>query len=318
MPSLHADFATLCRYIEAGFEVYPCVQNRQTGAYLPIQLNGQLGLYPSEVHKARKERHGITDLKLLQALVTQRQGITNAQGYTYRINLFRFFPMDHHFLVLDIDTHEGKASGRIQWDDYLKHHKFSHWCNLETFPCHVKTPNGGIHLYFRLPGTPPTDLKDLASSIEVSRKDKPITAAGSTRKGTLRSHYELYGDFSQAPYLPHFLYQDILLPQSSPLPKNATPFSRYKPYNHPSFPFHSRKKWNQTLEGIAEKARERCGGNHDFVVHICRYAKKTNEAHEAYYTKAELEAFLFAQPEVIDHERKDRGDTRGVLKSYFG
>jgi len=307
-----ADFETLEKYINAGFALFPCIYNPKANKYLPITLNGKIALYDTDEQKQAKERHGITDKDTLQALCNQSKTIVDEYNREHKIELFRIFPLDNKYIVIDIDTHDGKANGLVQWNNYIKQKHLENnpiYNNPANFPCYVESANGGLHLYFKMQYELPSKIKDIASSVEVCTKDHGETCAGSYRQGTKNNHYILHGSFENAPYLPKCIYDDI----QQPLPQPAINNQFNTSYNKGTG-----TKWNQSLEGIIEKARQKNGeGNHNLISLICHYAKKANEQDGTHYTKNEILNALFTLPEVIDHENKDKGDTQGVINSYF-
>ena len=303
-----ADFETLAKYIDCGFELYPCIskQDGDTIKYLPITLNGKIALYDTEEQKQAKDRHGITDKTILQELCNQTRTITDEYGRNHKIELFRIFPVDNKYIVIDIDTHAGKANGLMQWQQYIKKNQLDgtpHFKDLELFPCFVESANGGKHLYFRLDRELPQKIKNLATSIEISTKDHGETAAGSYRKGTKNNYYTLHGDLNNAPYLPLCILKDM---QIEP-PKPATTFKRT--FAGPN----NGTKWNQSLNGIVEKARTKGATPHDFAYWICKYCKMANDNDGTQYGKAEIENILFSLPELAQH---DKNDTQGVINSF--
>jgi hypothetical protein len=75
-----------------------------------------------------------------------------------------------------------------------------------NFPCFVKTPNGGYHLYFKERGEREVKIPHLPKAPSVEVKTKQLTAAGSFKDG---KPYILYGDISAAPLLPIFIKNAI-------------------------------------------------------------------------------------------------------------
>ena len=311
-----ADFATLAKYINAGFEIYPCLYSTKQNSYIHAYYkDGVLhyGLYETKQQRETRERHGITDLETLKTLCTE--SIKDEYGQQQKTTLFRIFPTDNKYIVIDIDTHKDKANGLIQWHNYIKQNNLygvEHFYDLAKFPCYTESANGGKHLYFKFPYDFPNKIKNLASSVEVSDRNHPETAAGSFRAGTKNGFYILYGDFKNAPLLPMCIYKDMN--GEPPKPVKQSFRSNYKQQEG-----QTSNLWNQTLEGIADKARQKAtGGNHDFINRFCTYAKRANAdpKHPTNYTKIEIESFLFSQPEVLDHETKDKGDTQSCINSH--
>jgi len=297
----HANFETLSKYIDAGFELYPCVYSKQQKNYLHINLNGKFKLYETEEKRQAKDRHGITDKALLQELCNQTKTIKG-----HAITLFRIFPIDNKYIVIDIDTHEGHANGLIQWQDYIKSKNLNtgYYKDLQQFPCYTESANGGKHLYFKIPYDIPPKIINLASSVEVCTKDHPETAAGSFRTGTKNKYYVLHGSFENAPILPMQIYKDIQ-------PKPEPPAMPIKQINKAAG---TKAKWNTTSDGIIEKARQKHGNEtpHNFAYWTCKYFNKANQE-GGNFSKAEIESVVFALPELARH---DRNDTRGVINSF--
>lgn len=299
-----ADYETLSKYIDCGFELYPCIYSNKYNKYLPITLNGKIALYDTDEQKQAKDRHGITDKTILQALCNQTRTIKDEHGHDHAITLFRIFPLDNKYIVIDIDTHEGHANGLVQWNNYVKQHNLNgYYKDLQQFPCYVESPNGGKHLYFRIPYEQPQKIKNLATSVEISTKDHGETAAGSYRKGTKTNYYILHGSFENAPILPLQIYKDM---QPEPPKPAAT--------NYKTPAGTTTAKWNATADGIIEKARQKHGNEkpHDFAYWICKYFDMANKEGRN-YSKSEIENVLFSLPEMAKH---DRNDTHGVINSF--
>lgn len=312
----NADFETLAKYINAGFEIYPCLYSQKNNCYVHTYYRDDVlhyGLYETEQQKETKERHGITDLETLKTLCTKT--IKDEYGRQQKTTLFRIFPTDNKYIVIDIDTHKDKANGLMQWYYYIKKNGLDcveHFNDLTKFPCYTESANGGKHLYFKFPYTIPNKIKNLASSVEVSGRNHPETAAGSFRTGTKNGFYTLHGDFKNAPLLPFRIYDDIKDEPPEPETRRVRGNWKQAQYNNSAL-------WNQTLEGIANKARQRnTQGNHNFIDLFCKYAEKANAdtENQTNYTKSEIESFLFSLPEVIEHERKDKGDTQSCINSH--
>lgn len=298
----HADFETLSKYINAGFELYPCTFIN--GKYLPITLNGKIALYDTDEQKQAKDRHGITDKSLLQELCNQTKTIKDEHGHDHAITLFRIFPIDNRYIVIDIDTHEGHANGLVQWQNYTKSRNLNgYYKDLQQFPCFTESANGGKHLYFKIPYELPQKIKNIATSIEVGTKDHGETAAGSYRNGTKNGYYILHGSLENAPILPLQIYKDM---QPEP-PRSATTYNKAPAGT-------TTAKWNTTADGIIEKARQKHGNEkpHDFAYWICKYFDMANKE-GGNYTKGEIENILFSLPEMAKH---DRNDTHGVINSF--
>lgn len=309
---LHADIETLSKYIKAGFQLYPCVE--MNGKYIPIQLNGEYGL---KVDNKRVE--GIKDLETIQALASHKKAIVDKKGYKHFIDYFRVFPLDNNFIGIDIDVHEGKGNGLEEWYNYIKtmHLDNAEYLkDLSKFPCYVETANGGLHLYFACFYTLPETIKNLTDNVEITYKEKGLATGGSYRSNSKNKFYVLHGDFKDAPLLPKQIFEDMQKRESE-RGKAPSPIKSKKAIYKPSTTQYGATKWNKSLEGIATLARKKnTGKNHDLIYWICKYASEANKAGETAYSKTEIETFLFSLPEVIEHERKDTGDTKGVINSF--
>lgn len=312
----NADFETLAKYINAGFEVYPCLYSQKDNCYIHAYYKGGVlhyGLYETPEQKEAKERHGITDPETLKTLCTET--IKDEYGRQQKTTLFRIYPTDNNFIVIDIDTHEGKANGLVQWHNYLKKNALDgnkQFSDLANFPCYTESANGGKHLYFKYPYDYRGKIKKLASSVEISDFNHTETAAGSYREGTKNGFYILHGEFKNAPLLPLCIYNDMK--DEPPAPATKQFRGNFQRQDGNPAPI-----WNQTLEGIAEKARAKAtSGNHDFINWFCVYAEKANADTDrpTNYTKSEIESFLFSLPEVIDHETRKKGDTQSCINSH--
>lgn len=304
----HADFEQLAQYIDAGFQLFPCIPIKTDNGtkYLPITLNGKIALYDTDEQKQAKDRHGITDKELLQELCNKTRTIKDEHGRNHAIELFRVFSLDNRYIVIDIDTHDGKANGLVQWNNYIKRNNLSgYFKDLQNFPCYVESANGGKHLYFKLPYDIPAKIKNIASSVEISTKDHGETAGGSYRKETKNKLYVLHGKLDNAPVLPLCIYKDM---QPEP-PKPANSF-----YKRPLQAGNATAKWNTSTNGIVEKARQKHGNEqpHDFAYWICKYFDMANKDGRN-YNKSEIETVLFSLPELAQH---DRNDTQGVINSF--
>jgi hypothetical protein len=157
----------------------------------------------------------------------------------------RFKAFLRGWLVLDVDRHEGKLDGVKEFYRWAERERLTLPSYLRdiaggSFPCFVRTPSGGLHLYFRHSGEIQRQKSLLATSVEI--KTAQLTAAGSYKDG---KPYTLYGYFENAPELPHFL----LTRMSRPAPQ----------YNSPaSLPSRSGERVN--LEKIAKWTEADCAG----------------------------------------------------------
>jgi hypothetical protein len=141
------------------------------------------------------------------------------------------------FLCLDIDIKNGK-NGILDLDRLLtswgkpQEKRPAALRNIEagSFPCFVRTPSGGYHLYFKYHGQQPERglFSNDYKSIEI--KSTSITAPGSVN--TEGKPYVLIGNFEQAPELYPFIAAK--LPKAITTPKKFIPMTK-KEYGRPSW-----------------------------------------------------------------------------------
>jgi hypothetical protein len=131
-----------------------------------------------------------------------------------KIRRFYFRPYTSNLICLDIDCKNNK-DGLTEFYDYCKTiGKPKDMLPLilqdlpDSFPCYVKTPNSGFHLYFRYDGEVKGAHLPHTEGIDIISGRKNLTAAGSFKDG---KPYTLHGDFKDIPNLPYFL-KDIISP----------------------------------------------------------------------------------------------------------
>jgi hypothetical protein len=151
------------------------------------------------------------DLPIIENLWLGNDKRTNGQ----EIRRYYFKPIIAGLICLDIDCKNGK--------DGIS--EFYNFCRTRgkskeqlpkmlqelpnNFPCFVKTPNDGYHLYFKDRGKKEVKivhLPHLPNALAVEVKTKQLTAAGSFKDG---KPYVLYGKISAAPLLPNFIENAI-------------------------------------------------------------------------------------------------------------
>jgi hypothetical protein len=128
------------------------------------------------------------------------------------IRRYYFKPTIAGLICLDIDCKNGK-DGIAEFYNFCrargksKEHLPKMLQELpNNFPCFVKTPNGGYHLYFKERGEREVKITHLPNAPAVEVKTKQLTAAGSFKDG---KPYILYGNISAAPLLPIFIENAI-------------------------------------------------------------------------------------------------------------
>ena len=149
------------------------------------------------------------------------------------ISIFQFYPKLGDLVVLDLDSaqklsgeqhgsgtdgiaafknlvarKQGKmtAKQREMYDDFPN-----------NFPCFVKTPSGGLHLYFRFSAD--MKLKKSLENTNIECKHRSlVTAAGSIR-GNRR--YRIFGSLKNIPFFPDFILEEFLIEEKEKHIKTA-------------------------------------------------------------------------------------------------
>jgi hypothetical protein len=152
--------------------------------------------YSNEYHKllSLDPKTRVSDCKAFTSDIDQVRKY-QAQG----TKLFRFIPADYNLFCLDIDAKEGKENGLKElfkiFDPELLPAALT---DIEgNFPCYVKTPSNGYHLYFKYKG-PPIKGAHLFPGIETKHGSPGLNAPGSFKNG---KPYVLYGAIDKAPPL---------------------------------------------------------------------------------------------------------------------
>jgi hypothetical protein len=158
-----------------------------------------IGAYASGAMLAKQEPGNFTADPAEIAALMEGKGNRQGKGKGTAIERFYFIPADAGLLCLDIDRKPGKPDGlqelyRLFPKDILPR-------ELQDidrfFPCHVSTPSGGYHLYFRYEG-PPVKKTDLAPEVEIKHGRPGLTAPGSRKEN---GFYILHGELENAPPL---------------------------------------------------------------------------------------------------------------------
>lgn len=159
------------------------------------------------------------------------------------IQMFRYYPGDAGFLVLDLDRKNSKDGLAEIRESYNSRGLplpvvFSDLLN-GSYPCTVFTPSGGLHLYFRHIGAE-YHKQNISPAIEVFHYGTPLTAPGSVKNG---KQYYMAGAFSQALFLPGTI-ERLLKPYISETQRK------------PAFIAPNTNKTAPSLEWIAQKTIE--------------------------------------------------------------
>jgi hypothetical protein len=210
VPETRQGLDALTHYTKQGIKLIPCIPTDETRKqYKPI------------VKKENLDRVATADINAIEEYMRggirwTRRNATTGVDLSEPITLFRFIPKNCGLVCIDIDRgHSDGADGvegLYKWFEeagitmpqlptYLQ--------NLDRYPCHIKSPSGGLHLYFKV-SIPKTRAildelertgklkKNLAAGVEVFY-GQPFTAAGSS-KGN--GSYLLVGNIGASEELP--------------------------------------------------------------------------------------------------------------------
>ena len=186
-----------------------------------------------------------------------------------------------------------------------------------NFPCYVKTPSNGYHLYFKYKG-PSIKGTNLFTSIETKHGSPGLTAPGSVNAEGIP--YILHGDIEDAPPLFGLILAKI---QKANLQKQETKPEQQKAAADRPIPPTTR----QTTETWTPKPRidldtlaaETSGGNHDrqvsFAGKVSRMQLTARNKGRDYadFTASAALAYVKAHPEVFG----SGADTESTIKSVF-
>jgi len=280
-------------YIAAlGIKITPCVK-KDTGEYVfkyPYKNDYENLLKINPLAKISDTKYFTSDIETIRKHV--KEGIEN----------FKFIPADNGLLCIDIDAKEGKENGikellRVFDQDTLP----IELKDIErNFPCYVKTPNNGYHLYFKYAGQPVKNTA-LFNGIETKHGSPGLTSAGSVKDG---KPYILYGAIEDAPPL-YGLILDKIKKRD-----NKTQTTADKKINYIT------RTQCITLDDLAA---ETSGGHHDrqvqFAGKVYRFQKAAKEKGRAYdnYTAAAALAYVKARTDIFGNGR----DTENTILSVF-
>jgi hypothetical protein len=239
---------------------------------------------------------------------------TNGQ----EIRRYYFKPKAAGLICLDIDCKNGK--------DGIS--EFYECCKLNgktkdllpkilqelpnNFPCFVKTPNNGYHLYFKERGEREVKITHLPNAPAVEVKTKQLTAAGSFKDG---EPYVLYGNLDEIPSLPDFIENAISVKKSQEQGTKSIPIQKKKKkfYTKSSL---VKKDWGKpTWDKITEWTQEDnspeiSAGRHMKAFYLALHAK----THKYTFDETLDELQDDATVNTLD-EREIRDAVKGVYKS---
>jgi hypothetical protein len=223
-----------------------------------------------------------TDMNEINAL-KEGKGNRYGKGKCYKINRFYFIPADNGLFCLDIDAKEGKKDGlkelfKIFDRDTLP----ATIADIEdAFPCYVKTPNNGYHLYFKYNG-PPIKNAALFPGIETKHGKPGLTAPGSiNEKG---KPYVLYGAIENAPPLYGIIIDKIQKRDRKPEPRPPQHMAADRRSTFKK-PFEGETPWGKIVAWTEQEGRGN-EGRDAYAFHLAFKAATHN------WTKADTEATM--------------------------
>lgn len=274
------DFSTLSKYIEAGIKLTPTKPKTTDGF---SQLKTGRGTNQEAIIK-----------------------IDSLQGLKYwldrNITRFIFTPKETGLLCIDIDRNHGDGiDGVNNFYSWLKKNgleSIPYFKDIDagTFPAYVKTPRGGLHLYFSCKADLKTFSK-IVPGVEIKYNGENLTAGGSVKNNII---YSLHGELKDAPIIPAplLLAFSKVLSKPAPIPKK----NGYK--------YQARKKEEYSTNQLLDFARQDSrGGNHDTIFQMGTRLKRAG------YSEIDTIKIIEATPE--HRGRKDKNDTFTCIKSIY-
>lgn len=232
------------------------------------------------------------------------------------VSVFAFYPRENGLIILDLDNsniHANKANGIANFRHLIKKYKLSDTLKKcfsdfpNNFPCYVKTPHGGLHLYFKDLYCPPNYQSDMlfnSLNIEVKHKTQ-VTAGGSIRDG---NPYILCGNISNAP-----IFELELILQLQKVMQAPAPTPQKKFYNKPATIANNQQtiKDNNPPEKIIQTIRNGTGQyqHHNFVLNAAGYFKWAG------YSMQEAKDYILQTPEHLN--RTDKADSIRTIQDIY-
>jgi len=207
----------------AGAEMPPPALKAREGLEALGYMGGRgiplIGAYASGAMIGKQEPENFTTDRAEIAALMAGEGNRRGRAKGTIIQRFYFIPQAAGLLCLDIDRKPGKSDGLKElYKLFPKDTLPRALQDIERyFPCYVKTPSGGYHLYFKYAGET-VRKTDLCPEVEVKHGKPGLTAPGSRKEN---GEYILYGDIENAPPL-----YGIIIDRIKGLQKQKPPESR--------------------------------------------------------------------------------------------
>lgn len=207
--------------------------------------------------------------------------------YNSGVRRFVFIPKNHNLLVIDIDNKNG-INGTENWKKWLTSVKR----DFRNHSCYVQSPNGGFHLYFKIPINIKTKIAktEIMQGVEIKYTHN-ITCGGSQKDG---KPYILRGDLENIPIIPYTFLNKIFEEKKV---KNYTSIQTYNTHRNPE------KFINFVRDDYPDI------DTHDFIFKCAVRLKKEN------FTLQETMQAIEQTPEHQNREKKH--DTTTCVRSVF-
>ena len=269
-----------------------------TGLGIPL-----IGSYVSGAMIGKQEPENFTTDTAEIAALMEGKGNKQGKGKGTHIQRFYFIPEAAGLLCLDIDRKPGKPDGLKElYKLFPKDTLPQALQDIERFfPCYVKTPSGGYHLYFKYSGSA-IRKTDLCPEVEIKHGKPGLTAPGSKKEN---GSYILYGVIEAAPPLYGIIIDRINELQREKPVRTETRAVADRPILTKRQTPHA---WPQKpLITLDELAAETSGGNHD------RQVSFAGKAFRCKFSVAETLDYVKANPAIFGNGF----DTENTIKSVF-
>jgi hypothetical protein len=210
------------------------------------------------------------------------------------------------FLALDIDRKSGKPDGlEVFYRIFPKETLPAELQDLpQSFPCYVKMPRGGFHLYFKYAGSE-LKLSNLGPSVEA--KESQITPPGSRKEN---GEYILLGELTEAPPLYGLIIDYI---EKAKRKKEEAKAESSKPRAKAAADRPMRfKKTRIKLDDLANEAIAAYAGNHD------RQVSFSGRAYRCGFFGAETLAYVKSRTDIFGNDADSENTVLSVFRDNGG
>jgi hypothetical protein len=283
-------------------------EGRAALEYMAARNIPLIGAYASGAMIDKQEPENFTTDTAEIASLIEGNGNRQGKGKGTSIQRFYFIPQTAGLLCLDIDRKPGKSDGLKELYKLFPRDTLPRALQdiEQFFPCYVKTPSSGYHLYFRYSGDT-VRKTDLCPEVEIKHGKPGLTAPGSRKEN---GAYVLYGDIEKAPPLYGIIIDRIDELQKQKQEKTDTqrtaasrpvsPSRRPAPGNWPDKP-------RITLDTLADEAAAAYSGNHDRQVCFAGKASRCK------FSVTDTINYATSNPAIFG----SGADTENTIKSVF-